>query len=304
MKQAQQRRVSSTKERIEDDLEMMAGNLDEKPRKRSRGYHAGMWLMLALVAVVLIMRGSLFWLKRLRSSESLRDQFQREQHEVLGLGGTGQSQGSSRLKVHVPLKLAGRESTKSDLQLLDVNALSVEKTDSDEIRKLDDHQRQQQLESVRSAVSAGTGTVLKAANSHELLEALKEMLLIAPITVLVGDTQDMDKQDKVLQILFQDLHITPEPKKIDIRRHPLCDSIIEYLQKYYGRGDSYKYKIPPVSLHQSTSNTDSDNANDNIPRLFVGGLPVGSFDDILRMAKQGELVTLLKAKGEDLITIS
>lgn len=303
MKQAQQRRVSSTKERIEDDLEKMAGNMDEKPRKRTRGYHAGVWMMLALVAVVLIVRGSLFWLVRLRSSESLREQFQREQHEVLGLAGSGQSQGSSRLKVHVPLKLGSRESTKSDLQLLDVNALSVEKTDSDEIRKLDDHQRQQQLESVRSAASAGAGASLKAPSAHELLEALKEMLLIAPITVLVGDTQDTDKQDKVLRILFQDLHITPEPKKIDIRRHPLCDSVIEYLQKYYGRGDSYKYKISPDGLHHSTSSTSSDNANDSIPRLFVGGLPVGSFDDILRMAKQGDLVTLLRAKGEDLITI-
>ncbi|CCE82386.1 Piso0_002110 [Millerozyma farinosa CBS 7064] len=301
MKKAQQRKVSNTKERIEDDLEKMAGNMDEKPRKRSRRYHAGVWIMLALVAVVLVVRGSLFWSVRLRS-ESLREQFQREQHEVLGLAGSGQSQDSSRLKVHVPLKSGSRESTRSDLQLLDVNALSVEKTDSDEIRKLDDHQRQQQSESARSVASAGAGASLKAPSAHESLEALKEMLSIAPITVLVGDTCDTDKQDKVLRILFQDLHITPEPKKIDIRRHPLCDSIIEYLQKYYGRGDSYKYKTPPADSRYSSSSS-SDNANDSIPRLFVGGLPVGSFDDILHMAKEGELVTLLRAKGEDLIVI-
>ncbi|EER34962.1 predicted protein [Candida tropicalis MYA-3404] len=105
-------------------------------------------------------------------------------------------------------------------------------------------------------------------------ENLKEIFSVNPIIVLSLNNQ-IDK----LNTILLNLNISPEPKIINLSRHPNYLNILKYLK--------------------NINHSDVE----NIPRLFLGGLPVGTSKEIIEMYENNELISYLRSKGEGLINV-
>lgn len=120
---------------------------------------------------------------------------------------------------------------------------------------------------------------------------LSEILLISPITILVNNGLEVGaNQSRFLEILLSAFTITPEPKVVNLIKHPHYQDLVEYLQSIDGQGHS----------DDDFSLNDED---DDIPRLFIGGAPMGGYDDIIAMYEDGELMDFLIENGRGLISI-
>ncbi|RCK67360.1 hypothetical protein Cantr_02736 [Candida viswanathii] len=105
-------------------------------------------------------------------------------------------------------------------------------------------------------------------------ENLKEIFSINPIIMLSLNNQI----DKVHTIIMN-MNITPEPKVINLSKHPNYNNIMRYLKKI------------------------NHSDEENIPRLFLGGSPVGTSSEIVEMFENNELLGYLRAKGQGLINV-
>lgn len=116
-------------------------------------------------------------------------------------------------------------------------------------------------------------------NSLEVSEAnpqvdLAEILTINPIVLLVNG-ENILKQERAKQILFS-LNMAPELQTINLKKHPNYATILNYLEKL---------------------ETDGTYDATDIPRLFVSGVPVAGYDDIIDKYEHGQLVTYLREMG-------
>ncbi|CAX44025.1 conserved hypothetical protein [Candida dubliniensis CD36] len=113
-------------------------------------------------------------------------------------------------------------------------------------------------------------------NDVETIQAnLKEMFAISPMVVL-SPTNQIDE----LQTILTKLNINPQPKFINLSKHPNYLNIKQYLKKIY--------------------NIDED---DHIPKVFLGGIPIGDSNKIIEMYKENQLISHLREKGQGLINI-
>lgn len=103
-------------------------------------------------------------------------------------------------------------------------------------------------------------------------ENLKEIFSVNPIIILSLNNQI----DEFLTILLN-MNISPEPKVINLSKHPNFSHILKYLKNVNGSDE------------------------ENIPRLFLGGQPVGTSQEIIDMYKNNELISYLRSKGQGLI---
>ncbi len=113
-------------------------------------------------------------------------------------------------------------------------------------------------------------------NAVETIQAnLKEMFAISPM-VVISQTNQIDE----LQTILTKLNINPQPKFINLSKHPNYLNIKQYLKKIY--------------------NIDED---DHIPRVFLAGIPIGDSDKIIEMYKENQLISHLREKGQGLINV-
>ncbi|RLV89453.1 hypothetical protein JA1_005155 [Spathaspora sp. JA1] len=108
-------------------------------------------------------------------------------------------------------------------------------------------------------------------NDNNIEANLKEIFSINPIIIL-----SINEELTEFETVLLNLNINPKPKIINLLKHPNFNNIVEYLRNINGK---------------------------NIPKLFIGGCPIGTEAEILEMNKQNQLVYYLKEKGRGLISI-
>ena len=284
-----QRRHSGGKE-FDSDIEKLVREDEPEKKKRHRLTDSILMLIpiLMFVLILLGVRGAYGY----KSEMSSTDQFKMEQAELMHRLYHQKSQveetnhkSGIRWNHKVP-------TTTNDVGLLDLSSLSESKTVSEEILKLDDHIKQNNKPSATAAVS---DTVSVAFD-------LKEMMLISPVTILLDDEiTSSPEKNKFLEILFKSLKINPEPKVVNLSKHPHHTEIVDYLEKYA------KHEYGTSAHEVSEDDEDEDEKAPpvrEIPRLFVGGLPVGRFNDIIDEYKNNELINHLRESGKGLITVN
>lgn len=116
---------------------------------------------------------------------------------------------------------------------------------------------------------------------------LAEILSINNIVLLVND-ENLTKQEKAKQMLFS-LKMTPELKTVDIKKHPHYQKINGYLKTVKNR------------MKETSVSDFSD--SDDIPRLFIEGMPVAGYDDIIDKFEQNELWQFLSKIGQKSIKL-
>lgn len=128
-------------------------------------------------------------------------------------------------------------------------------------------------------------------NHADLVKSnLKEIFSLSPVIILILD----ENNDRLFESILINLYIHPEPKTINLAKHPNHVNIINYL------------KLNQNNPGEDEEHDDSDIeevGNDQLPRLFIGGRPMGTRDEIVSMYENNELVEYLKNKGKGLITI-
>lgn len=283
-----QRRSSGGKE-FNSDIEKLEPEYRQEKKKRQ---HKGE-VILILVPVIMIYL--IFWgLKSANSYKeeiSTTEQFKMDQAELLHLLYHLKTQlEEPNYDFKEEYQREGHIAT-SDVGLLDLDSLSESKTVSEEILKLDDHVRQKNKPSATPAPTEGANIALD----------LKEMMLISPVTVLLDDeVSSSPEKGKMLEILFKSLKINPEPTLVNLSKHPHHAEIVEYLQRYAG----HQYGADGATEVTSDDDENEVDATKDIPRLFVGGLPIGRFNDIINEYNNNELVAHLKESGKGLISVN
>lgn len=151
-----------------------------------------------------------------------------------------------------------------------------------------------------SAVSMGAGSTSGKIHSPNTQSALKEILLVSAMTILLSNDpqssspNSKEKEKQVVNII-KSLSITPQPTMVNLIKHPKYDEIVEYLKTY--------------QYHKIDDSTESDSEDivevtvENIPSVFIGGLPVGNYDDIIEMYDKKKLVTYLRLVGKGIISV-
>lgn len=273
------------------DLEKMV--LEEEMRRERKKQHHGYALLLIPVIMVMMVFGGAIRTLGCEDVMSSMEQFQTEQDALVEhlFVEDGAARGSI-FKLNIPFRKGA--TTTSDFHLVDVNSLSESRTESDESWKLNDHlqllNRAAETEVAENAENA-------AGEDVNIPLDLKEMMLISPITILLDDESDDVQKTKFLEILFQTLSINPEPKIVNLSKHPHYHQIMTYLQNYA------HHEYTPVEA-SSEDEDDADWRHVDIPRLFVGGIPMGRFNDIISKYNDHELITYLKENGKGLISIN
>ncbi|KAL6450669.1 hypothetical protein SBY92_000915 [Candida maltosa Xu316] len=135
----------------------------------------------------------------------------------------------------------------------------TEKEDPEEETTVEEEQQQQEQE----------------ADFEKVKESLDEIFSISPLIIL-----SLNNRVEKLHKIIMNLNIDPEPKIINLSKHPNYINIVKYLQ-----------------------NINKSDDEDNIPKVFLSGSPIGSDDEIIEMYENDELVDYLKAKGQGLISI-
>lgn len=221
------------------------------------------------------------------------------------------------------------EATEELWKLDDQNQyLNYQQEQTKEKQKLDQQQREKEQQ-----VYTDESDETEEAQKH-----LKEILSVSPITLLINSNQDdiNSKESQVLRILSKSMTITPEPMVVNLIKHPHYIEIYNYLKNYHHhemvasttttstpsvKDDvvyfTQKMKLVNVDLNADVETTmyDDDVINnllnesegdedDCIPRLFIGGKPIGNYDQIINLHSEGELFEFLKNQGEGLINVS
>lgn len=119
---------------------------------------------------------------------------------------------------------------------------------------------------------------------------LAEILSINSIVLLVND-ENVAQQEEVKKIL-QNLQINPEVKEVNLKKHPHYDDIWDYLKNYRVHNNEKNYHY-----------VESLNEVDEIPRLFIGGLPVADYGDIVNKFNNNQLADFLNEFGRGLIKL-
>ncbi|KAK6465592.1 hypothetical protein DFJ63DRAFT_25260 [Scheffersomyces coipomensis] len=128
---------------------------------------------------------------------------------------------------------------------------------------------------------------------------LKEIFAVNPIILISNNNQFQHKFETILM----NINIHPEPKIVNLIKHPNYKSILSYLESTFedlNDDDNVDYKEldedDKESLHQL-------NKGDNIPRLFIGGVPHGNYYKILDLFEKNQLQSYLRENGKGKITI-
>lgn len=284
-----QRRHSDGKE-FDSDIERLIRDDEPEKKKRYLVGHSVLLLIpiLMIMLVFLGMKGACGY----KSEMSSTDQFKVEQAELMHRLYHQKSQEEET--TYMPSMRWNRKgpTATSDVGLLDLGSLSESKTVSEEILKLDDHIKQSNKPSATAIES----------NTINVAFDLKEMMLISPVTILLDDNvTSSPEKNKFLEILFKSLSINPEPKVVNLSKHPHHTEIVDYLHNYakheYGTSDDEVFEDDEDEDEQSSPAKE-------IPRLFVGGLPVGRFNDIIDEYKNNELIAHLRESGKGLINVN
>lgn len=164
---------------------------------------------------------------------------------------------------------------------------------------------------------------------------LKEILSVSPVIILVsGDQEETEsKESQALKILLKSITITPQPLVVNLMKHPHYFEIYKYLKDYHNHElsslespsspikDDVKYNsklmrlvnddlsgdieatVYDQELIDSILREESDD-DDSIPRLFIGGKPVGTYGQIIKLHSEGQLLEFLKAQDGESISVS
>lgn len=179
---------------------------------------------------------------------------------------------------------SGFSITSSDLELVDQAVL--EGTTPDELWKLDDHLRwKEQL--------LHKPPYVEAMEEADPKQDLKEMLLVAPVVVLLDD-EDVNSASRrefmaILNARGSGFRLTPEPVVVYLDKHPHRDGILSYLRRYMS--------------HELAHHISEGLEEDDIPRLFIGGLPMGNYQHVIESFRAGDLMDELIEKGNGLVSI-
>ncbi|ODV81162.1 uncharacterized protein CANTADRAFT_25391 [Suhomyces tanzawaensis NRRL Y-17324] len=162
------------------------------------------------------------------------------------------------------------------------------------------------------------------ASQHDL----KEILLVSPIILISDDPDSSDQQQ--LEIIIKNLNIHPEPKIVSLDKHPHCKKILNYLKSYESHQDTTIPVTTTASSSEAIIKSDlkftqevlssegslyedlryktekklaESHALQNIPRLFIGGVPYGNFQELFKKYKDKSLAQFVREKGKGLITV-
>lgn len=257
----------------------------------------------------------------------------------------------------IKLSNSFKPTTSTEFNLYDVNSISINRIDSDELWKLDQYNEIKKTEESKSQKHLMEQDDLDEIKDNEQdlndveykidpKQDLKEILSISPITILINNNKDTKnninpnddnekpnaeytKQLEFLKILQNSLTITPEPKVVNLIKHPHYHEILNYLKTYKQHEiqsvqkisapvptsikHDIKYNSKKSIIDDEVENVDEDNeiedyesGNDDyndIPRLFIGGLPVADYNLIIEKYNNGELIDFLRDQGKGLISI-
>lgn len=119
-------------------------------------------------------------------------------------------------------------------------------------------------------------TALAHLGDRNPIADLREIFAVTPVLLLVDRPL---AQLKRVEVALRKLSITPEMTVVDLLQHPNHAAINDYLEN--------------LSLW----------GGDGIPRLFIGGRPEATLDDILRWDGDGTLALTVRARGNGLISL-
>ena len=273
---------------VHQDVEKKGEEEEEPPKERKSSYALLSVIFFILLGVVVTLQVARLMSLNVKS-HSIMERFREEQGGLYGAVHMSNDQGGSLHDVNKGGAKTGR--TSNDVKVLDINSDSISRADTEEILKLDDHKKQAAKPS--APVSAPSREV-------NVRWDMSEILLIAPVKVLLDEDSGEEmlarakEQNKFLEIVSS-LGITPEPKIVNLAKHPHCHEIKDYLRTYASR-----------MTKETTGETldVSSGVTKDIPRLFIGSVPVGSFGKIIEMNNENKLASYLKANGKGLISIS
>lgn len=123
---------------------------------------------------------------------------------------------------------------------------------------------------------------------------ITEILSINSVVILTNQ-MNLVQEQKVREI-FTNLKITPEVQFVPLNKHPNYTKIMKYLKDYNMR--AYQYDNED---HDSQLNFHSDTLD--IPRLFIGGLPIANYKDIIQKDRDNVLTNFLRDYGQGLIKL-
>lgn len=166
-------------------------------------------------------------------------------------------------------------------KLLDVENINLKEVEDNEWNKF--HSQDIKTTTIQDSTSS---TIDEEVEHSDPQRDLAEILSINSIVILTNE-ENIKLQSKVENIL-KNYKITPEIKFIKLNKHPNYDNIYQYLKKF------------TISDYGIEINNDDEH---DIPRLFIGGLPMGNYKDIIKKAHTEELYGYLKKYGKGLITL-
>lgn len=138
----------------------------------------------------------------------------------------------------------------------------------------------------------------KSLHQPSPLTDLKEILTISPIIILSTPSQHQQQLENILM----NMNITPQPTVINLTKHPNYKNILSYLQQYESHSHTVVTHSNPTGIIKLDTKEEPD-VEDNIPRVFIGAVPVGNFHEIFELHEQGKLVGYLKERGKGKICI-
>lgn len=175
----------------------------------------------------------------------------------------------------------------SDINLVDVNTITA----NNEYEKLSMGQPEKQN-------TKGSNT--QALESEvDPQNDLKEIFSVSPL-IIFSKSEKSEKQKELENIFLLELNIVPEPKVVDLTKHPRHTQIIEYLTSY----STHEQNLATSHSSDVDYEQDSKSEVDNIPRVFLGGVPIGNCKDIVRKFDDNELLGYLREIGHGLISVS
>ena len=213
----------------------------------------------------------------------------------------------------------------SEVQLINMAAIGASGSNADdELWKLDDHNKKNSpdiavapgqqppvsalgapVSSLDRAAQEALTTMPETPDTINPQGDLLEILSVSPIVILssssapasleVDDSDSPQDQEslhdnklesQVMEIMLGFLRITPEPRVVDLAKHPHHNEIVHYLQSY--------------SMH--TAENEDDEVVD-IPRVFIGGQPIANHKQVVEKYYNKDLIEFLKHHGKGIINV-
>ncbi|KAK6198666.1 uncharacterized protein RJT21DRAFT_122251 [Scheffersomyces amazonensis] len=124
-----------------------------------------------------------------------------------------------------------------------------------------------------------------SSSSSSPLQALKEIFAVNPIIIISNNNPLQHKFETILM----NINIHPEPKIVDLLKHPDYSEIMSYLE---------------VEFADELEDEDAmENDDDDIPRLFIAGKSYGNYYKIFKLYESNLLQSYLREHGKGKITI-